>query len=68
MLHKRIPNNENTIQSKEGQRGLLCSNKVVNRCPSLDYKYVENTENNVDKAFDVLFQEINKIIGINSND
>lgn len=35
MLQKRIPNNENQIESSEGQRGLLCSNKVVNRCPSL---------------------------------
>lgn len=64
MLHKSKTNDDNKIESKEGQRGLLCSNKVVNRCPSLDYKYIENAENNVDKAFDILFNEINKNNGI----
>jgi hypothetical protein len=35
MLHKRSPSEK--IDSNEGQRELLCSNKMMDRCPSLDF-------------------------------
>ena len=33
----KSPKDNNQIISKEGQRGLLSSNKVSNRCPSLGF-------------------------------
>jgi hypothetical protein len=42
---------------KEGQRGLLCSNKKSCRCPSLVYEYIEDQEK-LDKAFDFLFEQL----------
>ena len=51
MLRKIKPNNENNIESKEGQRGLLRSSKVVNRCPSLGINPNEVSE---DVALDYL--------------
>jgi hypothetical protein len=35
MLHKRLPTE--IKDSNEGQRKLLCSNKMADRCPSLDF-------------------------------
>lgn len=46
---------------KEGQRDLACSNKESLRCPSLDYKYIASSESVIDKAFDLLFEEVMKI-------
>lgn len=37
-LHKSSIQTGNDIVPKEGQRGLLCSNKQSVRCPSLGYK------------------------------
>ncbi len=33
-LHKTDLTGDNKIDSEEGQRTVLCSNKLVNRCPS----------------------------------
>lgn len=52
---------DNEIVPKEGQRGLLCSNNESIRCPSLDYKYITPSSCEVDKAFDVLFEEVMKL-------
>lgn len=41
-LHKS-QNGYQNFESREGQRGLLCSNKKPFRCPSLDYKFSEET-------------------------
>ena len=49
------------IVPKKGQRKLLRSSKDLIRCPFLDYKYIPLLENNVDKAFDILFEEVMKI-------
>lgn len=49
------------IVPKEGQRGLLCSNNESHRCPSLDYKCITPSEDMVDKAFDLLFEEVMKL-------
>ena len=48
---------------KEGQRQLLCDNKALLRCPSLDYEVVETTDSaiRVSRAFGLLFQEVIKI-------
>ncbi len=35
-LHEKENTNTN-IQPKDGQRDFLCSNNLVNRCPSLDF-------------------------------
>lgn len=56
-LHKKLISDQKFVP-KEGQRDFLCSNKESLRCPSLDYKYVESSKEIVDKAFDILFEEI----------
>lgn len=48
------------IKPKEGQRGLLCSNKPSFRCPSLRYNYVESADN-LNKAFEILFEEVMRL-------
>ena len=49
------------FEPKEGQRKLLRSSKDLIRCPSLDYKYVASSQNEVDRAFDLLFEEVMKL-------
>lgn len=51
---------ENEIAPKEGQRGLLCSNKKSHRCPSLCYQQILN-EDNVQQAFNILFKAIKRL-------
>lgn len=50
------------VESKEGERGLLSSNKANTRFPSLNYNYIENSEC-LDRAFDILFDQVIKDIG-----
>lgn len=66
---------QDILVPKEGQRGLLCSNKESFRCPSLCYikSDIEN-EIGLNKAFDILFEEVlnnkkqkNEANKINSN-
>ena len=61
-LHERLIDNIN-FEPKEGQRGnLSCSNEGKSiRCPSLDYKYVASSEYEVERAFDLLFEEVMKL-------
>ena len=40
MLHKHSPDKK--IESKEGQRQRLCSNKFGKRCPSLDIDFAND--------------------------
>lgn len=58
-LHKSS-NGTKELEPKEGQRGLLCNNRVPYRCPSLDYKHISSSDK-LDKAFDLLFEEVMKI-------
>jgi len=60
-LHINSIIDNNNLEPKEGQRDLMCSNKESIRCPSLDYKYVTASNNEVDKAFDLLFEEVMKL-------
>jgi hypothetical protein len=48
----------NKFELKEGQRKLLPSSKDLIRCPSLSYEHTPSSEDKVDKAFDLLFEEI----------
>ena len=50
----------NKFEPREGQRGLLCSNKAPSRCPSLGYEFILSPEK-LDQAFDVLFEEVWKL-------
>jgi hypothetical protein len=56
-LHKGSKNIGANVESKEGERGPLCSNKANVRSPSLVYTYIPSSEN-LDKAFDLLFEEV----------
>ncbi len=61
-LHNnKLVENDNSFVPKEGQRGLLCSNKKSFRCPSLDYKHIVALESKLDNAFDILFEEVTKL-------
>jgi hypothetical protein len=59
-LRKSLISYQN-FEPKEGQRKLLRSSKDLIRCPSLDYKYVVSSELEVDRAFDILFEETMKL-------
>lgn len=52
---------EKNLEPKEGQRELLRSSKNSLRCPSLDYNYIASSEEIINKAFDLLFEEVIKI-------
>jgi len=52
------------FEPKEGQcDDFVCSNKKsITHCPSFGYKYVSpSSEDMIDKAFDLLFEEVMKI-------
>lgn len=55
----------NQFEPKEGQcDDFACSNnKSISHCPSLGYEYISTTdsEENINKAFDILFNEIKSI-------
>jgi len=56
-LHEKSNSDKHFIP-REGQRDFLCSNKESLRCPSLDYKCTDSSSELVDKAFDLLFEEL----------
>ena len=47
------------VESKEGERGPLSSNKANVRSPSLHYEFTSSQER-LNKAFDILFDEVIK--------
>ena len=56
VLHKS-QNRDQKFEPKEGQRGLLCSNKDLSRCPSLsekEYIFSQETINSLIELGDVL--------------
>lgn len=61
-LHAKLIDSQN-LEPKEGQcDDLACSNKKsITHCPSLDYKYIASSGNEVDRAFDMLFEETIKL-------
>lgn len=62
-LHDKLIDHKN-FEPREGQcDDLACSNKrSITHCPSLGYEYVTPTyEDAIDKAFDILFEEVMKI-------
>jgi hypothetical protein len=61
-LHIKLIDQQN-FEPKEGQcDDLMCSNKrSITHCPSLDYKYVASLGPEVDRAFDLLFEEVMKL-------
>lgn len=60
-LHIKLIDNKNFVP-KEGQcDGLMCSNKKsITHCPSFGYEYVPSSEDLINKAFDILFEEVIK--------
>ena len=59
-LHKRqIDTDIKGLESKKGERRRLCSYNVGNRSPFLEYKFIPSPES-LDKAFDILFDEVFK--------
>ena len=61
MLHKHqeLPD-ENILESKKEQRGCLCSNNTGNRCSFLEYKQTDISIERINKAFDILFEEMRR--------
>jgi len=61
-LHAKLIDSKR-FEPGEGQcDDLACSNKKsITHCPSLDYKYVASSNYEVDRAFDVLFEEVMKL-------
>lgn len=57
MLHKGQFHNRK-IEPRKGQREPLCSNGALSRCPFLSYEYIEGQSENIDRAFDILFQTV----------
>lgn len=57
LLHKSEYDADN-LELEEGQRTLLCSNKASLRCPSLCYEPISAPSDAVDRAFDLLFEEV----------
>ena len=62
-LYKGSKNKGSTIESKEGERGLLYSNKAFIRSPSLGVKIVEFSEEqqNLIGVFSI-FLEVDKLL------
>ncbi len=57
-LHKGRQFNIADVEPKEEQREPLCSNKGQSRCSSLRYETVNAKEENVERAFDILFESL----------
>lgn len=49
------------LASKNRQQVLSCGNRISSCSPSLDYKYEEGQGNEIEMAFDILFEEVEKI-------
>ena len=58
-LHKRQTNNIKKIEPSEGQRGLLCNTKELNRCPSL---CLEEEDKRIEEMKPILKNLISHII------
>jgi len=58
-LHNELLSEQ--TESKNLQQDFLCSNENLSRCPLLDYNYVASSEETINKAFDILFEEVMKI-------
>jgi hypothetical protein len=63
-LHIKLIDNKH-FEPKEGQcDGLMCSNKKsITHCPSLCYEELNSSEK-LDKAYDILFDEVFRIINL----
>ncbi len=62
MLKKLDKRNNTTgihVEPNEGEGTLLSSNESGIPSPSLDYKYCIS-QNNLERAFDILFEEVSK--------
>lgn len=55
-LHNKLTSEQ--TESKDSQQGFLCSNENLSCCPSLDYNYISSSEETINKAFDILFEEV----------
>ena len=58
-LHNELQSEQ--IEPKDLQRDFLCSDENLSCCPSLDYNYIASSEENINKAFDILFEEVIKM-------
>ena len=56
-LDKGLKNVGKKVESKEGDRGPLSSNKANVRSPSLEYVFTPSIEG-LNTAFDILFEEV----------
>ena len=54
-LHKGYQFHTKKVEPREGRREPLCNNRGKSRCPSLRYNYIEGNQENINRAFDVLF-------------
>ena len=62
-LHKSPKNIGENVESKEGERGLLCSNKANERSPSLNFSDNDLTEEqrNLAGVFSILFETYKRL-------
>ena len=58
-LHNELLSEQ--TEPKDLQQDFLCSNENLSRCPSLDYYYIATSEETINKAFDILFEEVMKM-------
>lgn len=57
MLH-RMPKSGKSFVIKEEKPDILCSSKVNPGFSSLIYKYITSSGEEINKAFDLLFEEV----------
>lgn len=60
MLH-RMPKSGKSFAIKEEKPDILCSSKVNPGFSSLIYVFVSSLEEEIDKAFDMLFEEVLRV-------
>lgn len=60
MLRKDSQFHNKKIEPKKGQRMSLRSN-VKSRCPFLSYDFAKENQDNLNRAFDILFEAITSI-------
>jgi len=60
MLRENSQLHNKKIEPRKGQRTSSRSN-VRSRCPSLRYDFVKENQENVNRAFDVLFEAITNV-------
>lgn len=59
-LHNELKSEQ--MESRDLQQDFLCSDENSSCCSTLDYKYITTTEETINKAFDLLFAEVIKMI------